>query len=348
MTDKPRIAVLGMAHDHLWGNLKDLCAAKDAELVGGADPSPDLRRLFCESSGCSKTFEDFEELLEAEKPDAVFGFSAPSQHADIVEMCAERGVHVMVEKPMAATLAQADRMLTAARSSGIRLMVNWPTAWQPKFATALRLVREERLGRLWQITWRGGHGGPEELGCSPEFCRFLFDRELNGSGAFTDYGGYGASLCLLFLSGSPNSVMAMAGRLVKTHLAVEDNGILLMRYPQALCRLEMTWSEAVPMKSAHDLVLYGTEGTLAVGEEIRLFTRQHPDGEAIVADPPPRASANATRHFVRCIVDGLEPEGLTSPDLSRAAQEIVEAGLRSATSGVEISLPLEDHLFRPC
>ena len=335
-----------MAHDHLWGNLKNLCAADDAELVGGADSNPELLRLFCESSGCRKTFENFEELLEAEEPDAAFVFSATAQHADIVERCAERGVHVMVEKPMAATLEQADRMLTAARSSGIRLMVNWPTAWQSRFSTALRLVRDGRVGRLWQITWRGGHCGPDELGCSPEFCQFLFDRELNGSGAFTDYGGYGASLCILFLGGSPNSVMAMAGRLVKTHIAVEDNGILLMRYPGALCRLEMTWSEAVPMKPAHDLVLYGTEGTLAVGEEIRLYTRENPEGEAVIAEPSPRASANATRHFLRCVVDGVEPEGQTNPDLSRSAQEIVEAGLRSATSGVEISLPLEDHLFR--
>ena len=54
MTEKLRIAVLGMAHDHLWGNLKELCAAHDAELVGGTDCNPGLR-LFCESSGCRRT-----------------------------------------------------------------------------------------------------------------------------------------------------------------------------------------------------------------------------------------------------------------------------------------------------
>ena len=55
MTEKLRIAVLGMAHDHLWDNLKELCAAHEAELVGGADSNPGLRRLFCESSGCRWT-----------------------------------------------------------------------------------------------------------------------------------------------------------------------------------------------------------------------------------------------------------------------------------------------------
>ena len=346
MKAKSRIAVLGMAHDHLWGNLKDLCASEDAELVAGADPNPGLRKLFVESTGCERTHEDFEELLEAESPDAVYGFSATAHHADIVEMCAERGIHVMVEKPMAATLEQADRMLTAARRSGIRLRVNWPTAWQPRFATAMRLAREGGVGRIWQMTWRGGHCGPEELGCSPEFCQFLFDKELNGSGAFTDYGGYGASLCVLFMEGSPNSVMAMAGRLVKTLIPVEDNGVLVMRYADALCRLEMTWSEAVPMKPAHDLVVYGTEATLAAGEQVVLYTRQQPDGEVVPLDPLPEGSRSATEHFISCLAQDLEPRGQTSAEVSRAAQEIVEAGLRSATSGTEITLPLEDHLFR--
>ena len=80
MTDRLRVAVLCMAHDHLWGNLKDLCAAENADLVAGADPSPDLRRLFSESSGCQRTFEDFEELLEVEEPDAAFCFSSTAQH----------------------------------------------------------------------------------------------------------------------------------------------------------------------------------------------------------------------------------------------------------------------------
>ena len=55
-----------------------------------------------------------------------------AHHADVVELCVPRGIHVMVEKPMAATLEQADRMLTAARKAGTVLMVNWPTAWESR------------------------------------------------------------------------------------------------------------------------------------------------------------------------------------------------------------------------
>lgn len=276
----------------------------------------------------------------------MYAYGATAEHADVVELCAARGIHVMVEKPMAATLEQADRMLAAALQGGVRLMVNWPTAWNPAWRRAVDLVHGGDLGRLWQVTWRGGHCGPELLGCSPEFCQFLFDKEQNGSGVFTDYCGYGAGLCVLVMGGSPNSVAAMAGRLVKTQFPVEDNGIVLLRYPHAICRLEMTWSETVPHQPPHDGVLYGTEGTIVVNREVTLYTRDEPEGQVVDCPPLPEGQSHASEYFIGCIREGHEPEGQTSPLVARAAQEIIEAGLRAATSGMEISLPLEDHLFR--
>ena len=77
---------------------------------------------------------------------------------------------------------------------------------------------------------------------------------------------------MLFL-GRPNRVVGMAGRLLKTHLPVDDNGMMILRYPNAMCRLEMTWTEAVPNKPPHDLMLHGTEGTIIAGSEVVLYTR---------------------------------------------------------------------------
>ena len=141
MTDPIKVAVLGMAHDHLWGNLKELADQEGALLVGGADPNPVLQDRFRERTGCDQVYGEYEALLDAQTPDAVFVFSATAHHAPIVELCAARGIHVMVEKPMAATLEQADRMLTAAQRHQICLMVNWPTAWSRPLHTAHRLVR---------------------------------------------------------------------------------------------------------------------------------------------------------------------------------------------------------------
>jgi predicted dehydrogenase len=346
MADSLRCAVLGMAHDHLWGNLKDLEALPGAELCAGADFNPVLRERFGERTGCDKVYEHYEALLDAEKPDAVLAFSATAEHAEIVELCAGRNLPVLVEKPMAATLAQASRMLQAARQNNTLLMVNWPTAWNRPLRTAHRLVQEGAIGRIWQITWRGGHAGPDNFGCSDEFCNFLFDPEQNGAGAFNDYSGYGASVCVLFMGGIPQSVMGMAGRLVKTHLPVDDNGILIMRYPRALCRLEMTWTEAVSGQPPHDFAFYGTEATLTCGKQVCLYTKENNNGETIAPDELPSDQQTAVQHFVHCIRTGESSQFQTSPDLSYDAQQIMEAGLRSATTGAEIALPIEDHLFR--
>ena len=345
MADTIRVAALGMAHDHLWTNLKQLSKCDDTELVAGADFDPRLQEKFVADTGCDTTFDDYEALLDETKPDAVFAFCATADHADVVEMCAPRGIHVMVEKPMAATLEQADRMLVASKKHGTRLMVNWPTAWSRSIRTAKRLVDEGAIGDLWQLTWRGGHSGPDELGCSEHFCGFLFDPDLNGAGAFNDYGGYGSSMCAWFL-GSPASVVGVAGRLLKRHLPVDDNGMMILRYPHAMCRLEMTWTEAVPHRPPHDVVLYGTEGTLVAGEEVTVYTRKDKEGTTVEQDVLPKGQSNGPECFLNCLRSDKDPDGLPNADLSRDAQEIMEAGLLSAVNGMTVSLPIEHHLFR--
>jgi len=345
MADALKVAVLGLAHDHVWSNVRELGELEGATLVAGADGNADLRNQFVEMTGCKAVYDDFTELLDKESPDAVFAFTPTAHHANVVELCAPRGIHVLVEKPMAATLEQADRMLVAARKSGITLMINWPTAWNRGLRTAYRLVQEGAIGQLWQLLWRGGHCGPDELGCSEHFCDFLFDKHLNGAGAFNDYGGYGSSMCALFL-GRPNQVVGMAGRLLKTHLPVDDNGMMMLRYPNAMCRLEMTWTEAVPHQPPHDVMLYGTEGTITAGRELMLYTKDNKEGETVALDALPQGEKNGPEHFVNCILSGDAPSFVTGADLSRDAQEIMEAGLISATNGIAVSLPIEDHLFR--
>jgi predicted dehydrogenase len=178
-----------------------------------------------------------------------------------------------------------------------------------------------------------------------QFCGFLFDPDLNGAGAFNDYGGYGSSMCVWFL-GSPSSVVGVAGRLLKRHLPVDDNGMMILRYPKAMCRLEMTWTEAVAHQPPHDVVLYGREGTLIAGEAVTVYTRTNKEGESVALDAPPAGQSNGPTYFVECIQSGVEPVGLPNADLSRDAQEIMEAGLLSAMNGVTVPLPVEDHLFR--
>src|SRR4029079_18754994 len=124
-------------------------------------------------------------------------------------------------------------MRVAAINAGVPLMVNWPTAWQPAIRHALRLAQAGEVGDIYRFSFRGGHGGPKEYGCSPQFYGWLYDRARNGAGAYIDYCGYGASVAPALL-GMPNRALASVGRLQKDYIDVDDNAVLVLRYPHAM------------------------------------------------------------------------------------------------------------------
>ena len=148
----------------------------------------------------------------------------------------------MLEKPMAADLAGAEALLAAARAARLPLMVNWPTAWRPALRHGLALARAGEVGEPVQLSHRGGHAGPREYGCSPQFVDWLYDPRRNGAGALVDYCGYGGLLCRLLL-GRPDAVTAVAAHLRKLDHASEDNAIVILSYPRALGLLEASWVE---------------------------------------------------------------------------------------------------------
>lgn len=336
-----RIAILGLTHDHVWGNVRELLETPGAELVGAADPHEELRRRF-ETEFGRPTEPAYHTLLDRTRPDAVFLFSDNAACVELAEMAAARGLHILVEKPMAHSLDGADRMLQAARRAGVRLMVNWPFAWWPALQHALRMASAGDIGPLWQVKYRAAHAGPDRLGCSSYFCQWLFDAELNGGGAFIDYCCYGAALARVLL-GLPSRVYGSAARLRREDILVDDNGLLVMHYPQAVALAEGSWLQEGSL-TAYTTVMYGTQGTLLVEPRAtgRLLhaTQQQPHGVPLEVPPPPPHLQSASAHFVHAVGTGEPLLPLCDPRVGRDTQEILEAGLISAQRGREVSLPL--------
>lgn len=345
MADVLRIGVLGLVHDHAWGNMRHAQETDGIELVGAADPNEPLLEQFREQTGLSAAYLDYEELLDNHELDAVMAYGTNLSTGDLVEMAAERGLHVLTEKPMASDLSVADKMLVDARRAGVVLMVNWPIAWSAGINHALRMVRDGAIGRVWQLKWRGGHCGPKELGCSPYFYEWLYDPIENGAGALFDYLGYGASLARIFI-GQPTRVTAIAGRLVKQDIAVDDNAIVALEYHDANAVIEATWTEPVMHKPPHDVILYGTEGVIvAGGKQVSLYTKTNGDGEVQEAPPMEAPRRSSIEYFAHCIRTGEPVEGVCSPENSRDAQEVMEAARLSILMEQHIGLPIVQHLY---
>jgi predicted dehydrogenase len=342
-----RVGVLGLSHDHIWPNLKALAAGSVGRLAVVAEPDPALRARLAKEHGEVETTESFDDLLERGDIDAMFVYSNNRTSAELAKRSVERGLPTMIEKPMAADLSGADGVLKVAEANGTPLMVNWPTAWRSAILHALDLVREGVVGEPVQVSHRGGHVGPVEYGCSPQFCDWLYDAHRNGGGALVDYCGYG-SLLAVSLLGKPQSVTAVAAHLRKEGLESEDNAIVILKYPRTLALLEGSWTH-IGSQPPYGLIVYGDQGTLLVHQpkasheggtagqgQIEIVTRE---GSRMVEPPPlPADATDGPTYFLTRVRDKRPIEGLLSPTLGRDVQEVLAAALWSSSSGREVRL----------
>ncbi len=340
MTTPIRIGVLGLTHDHIWDHLPDVHTNPDTRLVAVADPHQALLGR-AESEYHCRPYSNPETMLDSEELDAVYIYADNAAGPELTEMATSRGLHVLIEKPMAADAAGAQKMVAAARNANLRLLVNWPFAWWPQMQHALNVASDGSIGDIWQVRYRAAHEGPRELGCSEFFCDWLYDPKRNGpGGAFMDYCCYGALLARTVL-GMPASVTAIAERLVKRDIDVEDNGMLIMSYPNAVAVSEGSWTQ-IGKLSAYMTMIYGTQGTLLLeprnGGRLLMATVDAPEGKEVsVPDLPPQRQ-NATAHFVHCIRTGEPSLPMCDFESCQDTQAILEAGITAAKQHTQVSM----------
>ncbi|HWD41473.1 MAG TPA: Gfo/Idh/MocA family oxidoreductase [Fimbriimonas sp.] len=337
MDRKFRVGFCSLVHDHVWGELRHWLNHPKVEIVAVGEESERLRQKATEA-GIPKTYDSWQALLENEQVDIVQAASDNATCADITEAAMAKGAHVISEKPMAATLEQANRMLAASKKVGKYLMINWPHIWDPAYQEWERRVLGGEIGRVLHIKRRNAHNGPKEIGCDPAFWEWLYDAKRNGAGAFMDYCCYGADIAARIL-GLPKRVTGIRGVLAKDYPVPDDNAIILLQYDKAFAQVEASWTEVVRAPGPYT-VAYGTMGVCAlVGDKV-ILSKPGGNTEEIKPQPLEYPLRNGPEYLIHCIESGVAVEGCSSPQVSRDAQEILEAGLRSSDSGQHITLPI--------
>ena len=338
MSKTYRIGVASLVHDHVWNELGKWQALPNVQIAAAGDANADLRDKFRAQSGAAAVYPSWHEMVDREELDIVQAASENSVAADVVEACAAKGIHVISEKPMSATLAQAERMIAAVGKSGTRLMINWPTAWQPAIQEMERRIIAGEIGRLFYFKQRSAHNGPKEIGCDIHFVEWLYDEEKNGAGALMDYCCYSADMCARFM-GLPKQVTGFRGVFVKEYPVPDDNAIILMKYANAFGVAEASWTQTVGYATPNP-VAYGTEGSIAVVKEQLIIQRPGREPETIDAPQPQPPMRSGPEYFIHCLETGEPIRGFCSMEVSRDAQEILEAGKRAADTGRTVELPL--------
>ncbi len=337
--------VVGLTHSHVHGIFNSE-GRGDIVIVGIVEDNDTLveryRRQY--DFDPSIVYPTLEAMIEARRPVAVTAFGNIFDHLRIVEYCAPRGIHVMVEKPLAVNADHARRMAALAREHGIHLLTNYETTWYPTNHRAYELVKEGRIGDIRKVIVRDGHRGPKKIGVDPEFLEWLTDPELNGAGALTDFGCYGANLMTWLMEGRrPLTVTAVTQQLqTENNPEVEDEALIVLTYPNTMAVLQPSWNWPMGRK---DLEVYGLTGAVYAdnGHDLRVRMAEGYDGyeeESMTLENRPAPFDDPFAYFVAVIRGNIEvaPTDLSALENNLTVMDILDAARRSAESGRTVEL----------
>jgi scyllo-inositol 2-dehydrogenase (NADP+) len=335
-----RLAIAGLEHGHVSGFLRNAKNRADVQIVGVWDNSPELRASYAKQFNLPPDvmFDGLTRMLEQAKPEAVATFTPTVDHVTVVEICARRQIPVMMEKPLATTVAQAHAIEKAARDGGIPVMVNYETTWYASHGEIWKLIHEQKAaGDIRKMVAMDGHEGPKEIHVQPEFLAWLTDPIKNGAGALFDFGCYGANLMTWLMDNArPLSVTALANtNKPDIYARVDDEATILVQYPKAQGIIQASWNWPYSRK---DFEVYGQSGyaiaTGGAGLRVRLG-----DAKAEESRPPAPLEVKDSITYLTGIARGKwKSEGLNSLENNVIVTEILEAARESVKSGKAVVL----------
>ena len=269
---------------------------------------------------------------------AVAIFTSTFDHPRIVETCARLGIKtVMMEKPLAVNMDHARRIEATSKKGGLQIVVNYETTWYPATHAAYKLVWEQHaIGELRKFVVHDGHRGPKEIGCPPEFLQWLTDPVLNGGGALTDFGCYGADLITWLMKGQqPTSVFAVTQH-IKPELypKVDDEATIVVTYPKAQGIIQASWNWPYNRK---DMEIYGQNGYVLVPHSnlLRVLKDGQPERQNAI-EPLTGPEADSLSYLVAVARGEIQSTGLSSLEMNMTVTEILDAARESAATGKRI------------
>lgn len=288
--NRTRIAVAGMDHGHVFWILKNLIR-NDVEFVGFYDADEALTTRYANDFSIDPDimYNDLNAMLDDVQPEGVVAFSSIFHHLEAVEACVPRGIHVMVEKPLAVSMEHAQKMKSLAEQHNTHLLTNYETNWYNSNQEVYRMFKEGKLGDIRKITVRDGHFGPVEIGCGSEFLAWLTDPVLNGGGAVIDFGCYGANLVTWLMDNQrPTSVTGI----LQTHKPdvypkVDDDSVIILTYPHMQAVVQGSWNWTFSIK---DMQVFGSTGFAHAVDSTTLRYRTAADKTMQTVNLDPRDS----------------------------------------------------------
>ena len=341
--DQPlRLAIAGLNHGHVSGFLRNAQRRPEVEIAGVWDPDSSLLARYAKEYKLASgiLYTDLAKMLDTVKPEAVATFTDTHGHAGVVEACAPRHITVMMEKPLATTVADALAIQRASAKYGVSVFVNYETTWYRSHGEIWQLVHEQKAaGEIRRMVAMDGHQGPKEIHVQPEFLAWLTNPVKNGAGALFDFGCYGANLMTWMMDNQrPLQVTALAETTKPAiYSRVDDQATVLLEYPKAQGIIQASWDWPYNRK---DFEVYGEHGyAIATGGDNLRVRMGNAGEEKTPALPELKPDERDSISYLIGVARGkFKPSGLNSLENNVIVVEILDAARESIKTGRTVTL----------
>ncbi len=329
-TRKTRYAVIGLgriAGHFMPGALNSTNSAITGLVSGHRDKAERIAAQYNVPKSSIYSYENFDEIAHNPNIDAVYVALPNSMHAEYTIRAAKAGKHVLCEKPMSTSIADAEAMIAACKAANVKLMIAYRCHYEPVHLRAIQMIRDGKIGQVQAISSAFGFNiAPGE---------WRLSKKLAGGGPLYDVGIYSLNACRYLTGEEPAGLQAFASTIDHDGRfnEVEENVSWTMHFPSGIVASCATTYGA---NMAGYFKVYGSKGWLQIDPAFNydgMHLRAWASGQAtdeLNSSHDPYQFQNEAEHFSHCVQNNQEPqspgeEGLR--DLKYIAEIYRSAGI---------------------
>lgn len=352
---KPRVRV-GLVGSQFISSIhvEALRRCSQAEVVAVASPTPGNAAAFAAKHGIPRAFTGHRELLAMRELDMVVVGAPNNVHCQIAVDAASAGKHVVMEKPLCMNLTEADRMIAACSTNGVKLMYAEELCFAPKYVRLKQLLDSGALGAPTLVKHAEKHDGPHAA--------HFWDVERAGGGVTMDMGCHAIEF-FRWMLGRPRITSVFAQMSLQVHgdrTRGDDNAIILLEFENGVIGLaEESWTKKGGMDDRAEA--HGSHGVayadLLHGNAIETYSDTGYDyavekagstrgwSFTIFEEAWNYGFHQEMEHFVDCVQNDTTP--LVTGGDGRVVMEALFAAYESARTGRKVALPFTTDAAKP-
>ena len=342
--ERIKVAILGagfIANIHMESYARFV---PEAEVVAVLGLNEEEAKAFAQAHGIPQWYDNLDRLL-AESGAEVIDVGLPNYlHHSACIKAAMANKHVIVEKPLALTLEEADEMIDICKKKGVLLMYAEELCFAPKYERARALVEHGAVGNVYLLKQTEKHSGPHSA--------WFYEKEKSGGGVMMDMGCHALAWFRWMNKNNPVKTVYADMKTVMHNTDCDDNTLTILEFENGVTALaEDSWARHGGMDD--HIEIYGNKGVIYAdlfkGNASLTYSVDGYDYASekagsskgwsftIFEEAFNQGYPHELKHFISCVRQGKQP--LVTGEDGRAVLEIIYAAYASAKSGAKVNLP---------